>query len=114
MLQRGRAEGSFTDAELDTYTDVLREPDATEASMRMYRHFLLREMVPAARGGIGRDRLTVPTRWIVGELDPVSGAADDGYVGNADDMTLEKLPGVSHFLPEEVPDLLRERVLGFL
>jgi pimeloyl-ACP methyl ester carboxylesterase len=44
----------------------------------------------------------------------VSGNADGGYRDHADDMTLEKLPGVGHFLPEEVPDLLRERVLEFL
>jgi pimeloyl-ACP methyl ester carboxylesterase len=56
----------------------------------------------------------VPTRWIVGEKDRVSGRADDGYREHADDMTLEKLQGVGHFLPEEVPDLVRERVLGFL
>ena len=114
MLTRGRATGSFTDAELDTYMDVIEQPDTTEASLRMYRHFLLHELLPAARGGLAGERLTVPTRWIVGELDPVAGAADEGYRDHADDMTLEKVPGVAHFLPEEVPDLLRERVLEFL
>jgi len=114
ILSKGRSEGSFTDRELDIYTDVLEEPDATEASMRMYRDFLLHELVPAAGSGFKEERLSVPTRWIVGELDPVSGAADDGYRDHADDMTLEKVPGVGHFLPEETPDLLRERVLEFL
>ena len=46
--------------------------------------------------------------------DRVSGNADDGYVEHADDMTLVKVPSVGHFLPEEVPDLVRERVLEFL
>ena len=114
VLQRARVEGSFTERELDTYTDVLEQPDATEASMRMYRHFLLHELLPAATSGFKEERLSVPTRWLVGEADPVAGAADDGYRDHADDMTLEKLPGIGHFLPEEVPDLLRERVLGFL
>jgi pimeloyl-ACP methyl ester carboxylesterase len=113
MLQKGRAKGSYTDAEIETFTDVLREPDATEASMRMYRHFLMREMVPAVTSGFKEERLSVPTRWIVGERDPVAGFADQGYRDHADDMTLEKVPGVGHFLPEEAPDLLRERVLGF-
>jgi pimeloyl-ACP methyl ester carboxylesterase len=114
ILQKGRATGSFTERELDVYMDVLKEPDATEASMRMYRHFLLHELMPAVGSGFKEERLSVPTRWIVGELDPVAGAADDGYLDHADDMTLEKVPGVAHFLPEEVPDLLRERVLEFL
>ena len=114
MLKAGRATGEFTEAELRTYLDVLKEPDATEASMRMYRHFLRYELVPAATGAFHDERLTVPTRWIVGARDSVSSGNDDGYKEHSDDMTLEEIPGVGHFLPEEVPDLLRERVLAFL
>jgi pimeloyl-ACP methyl ester carboxylesterase len=114
VLQKGRVKGSFTDEEVETYMAVLREPDATEASMRMYRHFLRYELVPAVTGAFKEERLTVPTRWIVGEQDRVSGSADDGYRDHADDMTLEKVPGVGHFLPEEEPGLVRERVLEFL
>ena len=112
MLQGGRARGRFTDEELETYMGVIREPDATEASMRIYRQFLLYEALPAA-SAFSEERLTVPTYWIVGEKDPVAGHTDDGYLDHADDMALEKVPGVSHFLPEEVPDLMRERVLDF-
>jgi pimeloyl-ACP methyl ester carboxylesterase len=35
-------------------------------------------------------------------------------IEHADDMTLEKVQGAGHFLPEEVPELVRERVLDFL
>jgi len=114
VLKAARTKGSYTDEELETYMAVLREPDAVEASMRMYRHFLLHELVPAVMGGFKEERLTVPTRWIVGEEDRVSGKADEGYRDHADDMTLEKLPGVGHFIPEEVPDLVRERVIEFV
>jgi pimeloyl-ACP methyl ester carboxylesterase len=114
VLTKARVKGSYTDEELETYMSVLRQPDATEASMRMYRHFLVHELIPAATGGFKEERLTVPTRWIVGEKDRVSGNADDGYRDHADDMTLEQVQGVGHFLPEEVPDLVRERVLEFL
>ena len=114
VLTKARVKGSYSDEELETYMSVLRQPDATEASMRMYRHFLLHELIPAATGGFKEERLTVPTRWIVGEKDRVSGNADDGYRDHADDMTLEQVQGVGHFLPEEVPDLVRERVLEFL
>ena len=114
MLEKGRATGSYTERELDVYTDVLKEPDATEAAMRMYRHFLQHELVPVASGAFKEERLTVPTRWIVGEEDMVSRNADDAYREHADDMTLEKLPGVGHFVPEEVPDLVRERVLEYI
>jgi pimeloyl-ACP methyl ester carboxylesterase len=114
VLERARVRGSYTKQELDAYMDVLKQPDATEASMRMYRHFLLHELIPAATGGFKEERLSVPTRWIVGEKDRVSGKADDGYRDHADDMTLEKVVGVGHFVPEEDPELVRGRVLEFL
>jgi pimeloyl-ACP methyl ester carboxylesterase len=114
VLSKGRANGSYSDEELDMYMSVIRQPDAVEASMRMYRHFLLHELLPALGGAFKEERLTVPTRWIVGDRDPVAGKADDAYRDHADDMTLEKVQGVGHFLPEEAPDLVRERTLEFL
>ena len=82
--------------------------------MRMYRHFLRHEVWPALSGAFKAERLSVPTLWIVGSEDPVAGGADDAWREHADDMTLERLPGVGHFLPEEAPELLRERLLRFL
>jgi pimeloyl-ACP methyl ester carboxylesterase len=114
ILRKGRVAGSFTQAELDTYMSILKQPDAVEASMRMYRHFLLHELAPTLSGAFHDEHLTVPTRWIVGSEDRVSGMADDGYRNFADDMTLEHRPGIGHFLPEEEPEVARERVLGFL
>jgi pimeloyl-ACP methyl ester carboxylesterase len=114
ILTNGRAKGTFTEEELETYLAVIREPDATEASMRMYRQFLLRELGPVLSGAFMEERLSVPTRWIVGTEDPVSSNADEGFRDHADDMTLERIPGAGHFLPEEEPELVRERVLEFL
>jgi pimeloyl-ACP methyl ester carboxylesterase len=114
VLTAAREKGSYTDEELETYMAVIRQPDAVEASMRMYRHFLRHELMPTLSGAFKEERLTVPTRWIVGEKDRVSGKADEGYRDHADDMTLEKVQGVGHFLPEEVPNLVQERVLEFL
>jgi pimeloyl-ACP methyl ester carboxylesterase len=113
VLTEGRARGSFTEEELETYLSVIRQPDATEASMRMYRHFLLRELGPILSDSFKEERLSVPTRWIVGTEDRVSGNADEGYREHADDMTLEHVEGAGHFLPEETPDLVLERVLDF-
>jgi pimeloyl-ACP methyl ester carboxylesterase len=114
VLTKARAQGSFTDEEIETYMSVIREPDATEATLRLYRQFLLHEIGPALGGAFKDERLSVPTRWIVGSEDRVSGSADYGYREHADDMTLEHVPGVGHFLPEEAPELVRERVLGFI
>jgi pimeloyl-ACP methyl ester carboxylesterase len=114
MFTKGRGIGSYTDQEIETYTSMLREPQAAEAAKRVYRHFLRYEAFEFVSGAFKEERLTVPTLWIVGAKDPVAGGNDDGYRDHADDMTLEEVPGAGHFLPEEVPDLIRERVLDFL
>ena len=33
---------------------------------------------------------------------------------HGDDVQIEVVPGAGHFLPEEAPDLVRDRVLAFL
>ena len=114
IFRRARSAGSFSDEELAMYEDILRQADAAEATVRLYRSFLLHEFRPWANGDFKEMRLTVPTLWLVGDRDPLAKTADDGYREHADDMTLECIPGASHFLPEELPQTVRERVLAFL
>ncbi len=114
ILTQGRSVGSFSDEELDAYDAVEREADAAEATVRIYRTFLLHEAFPWANGAFKAGRLTVPTLWLVGERDPLASVSDDGYRDYADDMTLEFVPKANHFMPEEIPDVLCERVLAFL
>jgi pimeloyl-ACP methyl ester carboxylesterase len=59
--------------------------------------------------------LTVPVRYIVGSEDRLfyEGQVDEP-APHADDYQGEVLRGIGHFIPEEVPDLLRDRVLEFL
>jgi pimeloyl-ACP methyl ester carboxylesterase len=59
--------------------------------------------------GRWRRRLTVPTRMMVGDADPVARAETiPGYEKYADDMQVEVVEGVGHFVPEEAPgDVLR-------
>jgi pimeloyl-ACP methyl ester carboxylesterase len=114
ILKQGRTAGAFSEEELDTYDAVQRQPDAAAATVRIYRSFMLHELAPWANGRFKAARLTVPTLWLSGENDPLASVSDDGYRDHADDMTLEFLPGASHFLPEELPQTVRDRVLAFL
>src|SRR4051794_32591410 len=114
ILRLGRTAGEFSDEELRMYDAVAREPDAAAATVRIYRSFLLHELRPWASGDFKAARLTVPTLWLVGENDPLAGASDDGFRDYADEMALEFLPGASHFLPEELPQIVLDRVLAFL
>ncbi len=90
--------------DLRTYGEVLQEPARARASTQLYRTFLLREAPQVVLGRYRDRRLSVPTRLVVGEHDPVaSGALLDGWQDSCDDMTVEVLPGVGHFVPEEAP-----------
>jgi pimeloyl-ACP methyl ester carboxylesterase len=105
ILRGGSArQEAFTERDIEIYSETLN-PHAT---VQTYRSFLTREFVPLARGR-WRRRLSVPTRMMVGDHDPV--ARPDmlpGYEKYADDMDAEVLEGVGHFVPEEAPgDVLR-------
>lgn len=82
---------------------VLQQPDRARASVQLYRTFLTRE-VPMLNRYRGQ-RLTVTTRLLAGERDPVATRTMlAGWEANADDMRVEFVPGAGHFFPEEAPD----------
>jgi pimeloyl-ACP methyl ester carboxylesterase len=114
IFRRARSAGAFSDDDLELYESIQREPDAAEATVQIYRSFLLHELRPFVSGQLAAARLTVPTLWLVGGDDPLARHADGGYREHADDMTLECIPGASHFLPEELPQTVLDRLLGFL
>src|SRR5207302_1214415 len=55
---------TWTDEELREFTEPLREPDRTHATVKLYRTFLTREFGPVAGGRYNQRRLTVPTRLL--------------------------------------------------
>jgi pimeloyl-ACP methyl ester carboxylesterase len=98
--------------ERDAFADVLREPARAEATSRLYRTFLTRELPAIARGSYAQQRLTVPTRLVIGRSDPVVTATSvEGFEAHADDMAVELVDG-GHFLPEERPDAVADRILA--
>jgi pimeloyl-ACP methyl ester carboxylesterase len=109
LLRAGRASGSFSGDELETYLAPLRRPGSARASSQMYRTFLLHD-APTARPG----RLTTPTHLMIGARDPLSWGLGDSYAEHADDLTVEVVPGAAHFLPEERPDVVLNRMREFL
>jgi pimeloyl-ACP methyl ester carboxylesterase len=101
---------AFADGAARTYGEVLQEPARARASSRLYREFVLRDGLPVALGRYRGARLRVPTRLVVGAGDPVaSPALLEGWQDHADDMQVEVLPGVGHFVPEEAPEEVARR-----
>lgn len=115
ILTAASPAGTFSDEELRAYDDVMRTAQGARVTVAMYRTFLLREIAPIVRGRYADARLTVPARLVVGDRDMIVRGADlEGHEQNAPGMTVERVPGAGHFLPEEQPALVVERARSIL
>jgi pimeloyl-ACP methyl ester carboxylesterase len=93
---------AFTPAELRCYGEIFQQPARAHATTQLYRTFLMRELPRLGR--YRNQRLVVPTRLVIGEHDMIgSPALLDGWQANADDMSVEVLDDVGHFIPDEAP-----------
>ena len=115
VLRRARRLETWSDEEHETYMAPLREPQGRAASTGFYRTFLLHEIRPLASGRYAGQRLTVPTLYMIGDQDLLyNEEVLQSLRDNADDIEIDVVTGAGHFLPEERPDLVRERLEGFL
>jgi pimeloyl-ACP methyl ester carboxylesterase len=114
FMLNGAQKGVFSEEELEAFEAPLREPDHARASSKYYRSFQRRDLPKLLRGHWRQYRLTVPTRMLHGTRDVViTPRTLEGYEPYADDMSIEFVPDVSHFIVDTVPDLVAERALEF-
>lgn len=98
-----------------SFSAAFREPARARASQLVYREFLLRELVPALAGRYRGRRLTVPTHLLFGEQDAaIDPGLLDGAAPYCDDLEIELVPGVGHFIVDEQPDLVAARIASVL
>jgi pimeloyl-ACP methyl ester carboxylesterase len=101
---------AWAEEDLESFAAVLREPSRANASVHLYRTFLLRELRPSVAGQYRGRRLAVPTVLLHGKRDL---ALDHRHLGAwkrwADDMALELRDDSGHFIAEELPDLVANR-----
>jgi pimeloyl-ACP methyl ester carboxylesterase len=99
------------------YLDQFHEPERADATVALYRATVTTEvgrLLPGTSAGPAALRLTVPTLFLQGSRDPViKPHMLAGFESHADDMTLEVLDGVRHFVPEQAPEAVAERALAF-
>lgn len=109
--------GGFSSPEQDIamYVERMRAPGHAVAGSRWYRTFLAREMVRWLRGEYAGTRVDVPVRWLHGTADPVL-TADmlAAYGEHASDFGVELVDGVGHWIVEQRPDLVLDRLRAFL
>ena len=98
MLINGRRDGTrWSDAELSSYVEATR--DSAHASSKLYRDFLLHDV-----RAVVRKRPTMPARLLFGSREPIK-AFTQGFPGE-----LDVVDGAGHFLPEEAPQAVAERI----
>ncbi len=101
----------WSDAELDVYADVLREPARARASSACYRTFLTREIGGVAARRHSPESLAVPTLLLMGARSPLQRVLDPRPTRN---LRVEVIPEAGHFLPEEAPADVLDLALPFL
>jgi pimeloyl-ACP methyl ester carboxylesterase len=104
----------FTDEEIESFTDRLKGERA-RASELLYRTFLLREAIPVAAGRYSALPLQVPTLLLFGERDvaiPTHTVRE--HAARTDALELELVPGAGHFIVDEKPQLVADRILRFI
>jgi pimeloyl-ACP methyl ester carboxylesterase len=106
--------GVWSDEDAELYLAPLREPDRARAGVALFRSFLLRELPLGLLGEYRSMRLRTPTLFLHGTSDPViRPALLHGYERNADDMRVELVEGVGHYIAEERPQVVLDRALRF-
>jgi pimeloyl-ACP methyl ester carboxylesterase len=104
---------AMSDEDIRWFGDRFRDPVCARAATDTYRTFWLRE-IPASAGRPETRRSRVPTRALFGVDDAaihVSLAAES--TANADDYRLEPVPQCGHFIADERPALVRDRLVAF-
>jgi pimeloyl-ACP methyl ester carboxylesterase len=100
ILQAGRGDERLDSGDGAVFAEHI-PPSVTVA---MYRTFLTREMLPAARGRYAKAVLQVPTTLLVGADDLVTKGARAGNVNGQPHLEVAVLEHVGHWLPEQRPE----------
>jgi pimeloyl-ACP methyl ester carboxylesterase len=101
--------------DVQMYVECMREPGHAEAGSRWYRTFQMREMVRWMRGEYDDARVDVPVRWLSGTDDPVIRPdLMSGYANRINDFEIELVDDVGHWIVEQRPALVLDRVRTFI
>lgn len=89
--------------------------ERARATERLYRTFFLRELPRTLRGRYSAADLRVPTRLVFGQRDVViTTRAVEDAAAQSDMIELELVAAATHFVVDEKPELVADRLLASL
>jgi pimeloyl-ACP methyl ester carboxylesterase len=111
---RGLRDAGLSPADVDAFVGRLHG-ERGRATERLYRSIFLRELPALLRGRFSASDLRVPSKLLFGTGDVVitSRAAVDA-AAQTDRLELELLADVGHFIVDEKPELVADRLLRLL
>jgi pimeloyl-ACP methyl ester carboxylesterase len=112
-LRTWRHAGTFTPDQEAVYMGPLRRPQSVRATVNFDRSLATYE-IPRGIRDFKSWHLSVPTLHLLGAEDRLTPVVPDSYKAYAKDMRVERITGCGHFIPEEAPEALLERLDSFL
>jgi pimeloyl-ACP methyl ester carboxylesterase len=107
--------GGFLPPEMDFYIQRMTEPGHAEAGSRWYRSAQTYDVPHWLRGEFVDTRIDVPVRFLHGMDDPViTPMMIQPFQERAADFKLETVDGVGHWIVEQRPELVLQKVREFL
>lgn len=113
LLQASAPPGFFGD-ELGAYVEALDRPGRVEAALAYYRQAFPRS-VDDAFDGARAPRVVVPATVVWGEADKaIDRSHPDALAPFVETLRVERLPGISHWVPEERPGAVADALFAAL
>jgi pimeloyl-ACP methyl ester carboxylesterase len=114
LASRGLRDAGLSDDEVDTFVSRI-DGDRGVATEKLYRSFVLRELPGVARGRYSPRDLHVQVELVLGRRDPVAtGRVAQDVAAQSDRIELELIGDSGHFVVDEKPELVSDRLLGLL
>jgi pimeloyl-ACP methyl ester carboxylesterase len=115
LVKAAHNKAAWDNGAVDVYIDQFKQPARSDATMHLYRSMILHEVPKIALGKYVRGRLTVPTKILFG-ADDVAVSLDTilaDHSSMADDLKVEVIQDCGHFIVDEQPQLVADRLLDW-
>jgi pimeloyl-ACP methyl ester carboxylesterase len=114
LARRGLTAAGLSPSEVDAFAGRL-EGERGVAAERLYRTFFFRELPGITRGGHSPAGFRTPTRLVFGQRDQVlTTRAVKDAAAQSGQIELELVADADHFVVDEKPELVADRVLRLL